>query len=250
MKINEFIALSRSGHHAMTNWIIKNLVGFQNEWKYKITALGETEVIYINEGNFDTDFTFKFIKENHQKIKSILIGYEDITSDFTIFNNEKSFLGPLSKIHFSELGAKIVSRTIFIRDFYDNLSSRIRANNTEGMFVNYDGTPHMFDVEYEFIENWKSLAKSIIVNKSPFLRFEDWLENKSIRDNFLKENFNTIDLYGVENIQGTSSSFGDSKNYKKRFDPDLISDETKEIIRKDNELHYLLGCMGYEYRKI
>jgi len=250
MNIHEFIALSRSGHHAMMNWVIQNLVGFQNEWKYKITSLSDTKTIYINEGNFDTDFTFKYLNENKNDIKNILIGYEDVDSRYTIFNDPKKYFGRFSKIYLSEYGANITKRIIFIRDFYNNLSSRIRANNNKGMFVKVSGEAHIFDVGHEFIKNWKSLAKSIVYNGSPYLKFEDWLQSRDIRNNFIQENFNTIDLFGIENINGTSSSFGESKNYNKRFDPDLIPEEIKEIVRKDNELHYLIGRLGYEFKEI
>jgi hypothetical protein len=250
MKIFEFIALSRSGHHAMLNWILQNLVGFQLNWEYKITRLGDTSLYYINEGNYGINFTFDFIEKNIKDMKNLFIGYENVDSNFTIFRDDKIYRGSLCKIKFSEYEAKTEKRIVFIRDFYNNLSSRIRANMNEDMFIKTDGKKLVFDVEENFIKIWKQMATSILKKKVAFLKYEDWLENSEIRNEFLIENFNTHQIYDFENIIGTSSSFGESKNYKKRFDPNLIPEKIKEIIRKDTELHYLIGRLGYEFVEI
>jgi len=57
-------------------------------------------------------------------------------------------------------------------------------------------------------------------------------------------------LYGIEGIRGTQSSFVENKDLEKRFEQVEIPEETKEIIRKDSELHYLIGRLGYEYKSI
>jgi len=51
-------------------------------------------------------------------------------------------------------------------------------------------------------------------------------------------------------MNGTSSSFGEHKNVLNRFDMVDLPEDVKEIIRKDNELHYLIGALGYKYREI
>jgi len=50
-------------------------------------------------------------------------------------------------------------------------------------------------------------------------------------------------------VKGTPSSFGDNKVID-RFSQIQISEETKDLIRKDNELHHLIGTLGYEYKEI
>lgn len=250
MNIYEFIALSRSGHHAILNWIFQNLVGFQIEWNYKITRLGDSNLYYINEGSFNTGFSFEFIENNFKNIKNLFVGYENVKTNFTIFRDDNIFRGPISKMKYSEKGATLSKRILIIRDFYNNLASRVRANKNEGMFINTDGKPLFFDVKQNFIDTWKDMARAIVDEKITHIKYEDWLENSEIRKKFLLDNFNTLEIYDFDNVKGTSSSFGESKNYKNRFDPELISDEIKDLIRKDNELHYLIGALGYEYKKI
>ena len=81
------------------------------------------------------------------------------------------------------------------------------------------------------------------------MKFEDWLTNQEIRENFLFENFGLKDRYKLTKIQGTQSSFGDIENVDKRFEGLVIPDETLDLISKDSELHYLIGALGYEYKK-
>jgi hypothetical protein len=246
MEIHEFVALRRSGHHAILNWIIRNMIGQQSEFKYKITHLAGTFLHHINEGNFDTKFSIDYINQNYDKIRNLLVSYEDSDVNFCLFSKDFIFRGPLAPNKFPEYKLQLNQRFIIIRDFYNNLSSRIKGNQDS---INKGLIP-VFDVREDFINKWKDYAKNIVSNKLPHLKFEDWLDNPDKRNQFLKENFNIHDRYGIDNIVGTYSSFGESKNYKKRFDPDLIPEEIKEIVRKDGELHYLIGRLGYDFRKI
>lgn len=250
MNLYEFIGLSRSGHHAMLNWIIKNMVGFQCGWEYKMIRMGGSNLYYLNEGNHDINLSHRYIKESIADIKTLFVGYEDVLYDYTIFRDDFIYRGPLSSNKYTSDGMNSIGRIIFIRDFYNNLSSRIKANQKANMFVKITGKPHIFNTEENYINTWKNLAKSILDKKVSYLKFEDWIHNKDIRNQFLLETFNVKAMYGTEDIHGTSSSFGESKNYDKRFDPTLFSEKTKELIRKDNELHYLIGAMGYEYKEI
>ena len=43
----------------------------------------------------------------------------------------------------------------------------------------------------------------------------------------------------------TSWKFGENTYYYAN-----IPEEIKDLIRKDNELHYLIGALGYEYKEI
>jgi hypothetical protein len=71
MKIYEILALSRSGHHSVVNWIINNTVGFQCDWKYKLTELGTNGLFYLNEANHDIPLSFQFVDEKKEKIKKL-----------------------------------------------------------------------------------------------------------------------------------------------------------------------------------
>ena len=63
MKIYEFIATCRSGHHSILNWILINKIGFQYDWKYKFVSLGENGMYHLSEANHDIPLSFKYIDD-------------------------------------------------------------------------------------------------------------------------------------------------------------------------------------------
>ena len=242
------IGCSRSGHHSIINWILQNMVGFQCNWKYKLNYMSGTDVYFLGEANHDIPLSYEMVEKHRENIGTLLVGYEDTPGEYTVFRNNRTFQGPKSLENLTRYDYK--GRVLFIRDFYNNLVSRIKSNEKK-IFSKWDtGDSHIFDVEEKFIFRWKSQARSCIENKISYLRFEDWLDNKEVREKFLFENFGLRDLFGIESIDGTVSSFGDKENVRNRFNPDLISDKTKQLIREDSELHYLMGKLGYEYKKI
>jgi hypothetical protein len=123
--------------------------------------------------------------------------------------------------------------------------------NDKKIFEKWDNSGiHLLDVAEHFIFRWKSQARACVENKVSYLRFEDWLTNKSVREDFLYREFKLKDIFGIDNIQGTTSSFGDREKVLSRLNDVEIPEETKKLIRKDSELHYLLAKMGYDYIKI
>lgn len=250
MIIYEMMGCSRSGHHSMMNWIIKNMVGFQCNWQYKLNWMSDTDVYFLGEANHDIPLSFEMIDNFKEKIGTLLTGYEDTPWDYTIFREDRIFKGPKSLETSDRYNFDYRHRIVFIRDFYNNLASRIKSNQKQ-IFTKWDtGNPHLFEVTDKYIFRWKSQARACVQNKVHYLRFEDWLENKDVRERFLFETFGLKDIFGVDEVDGTVSSFGDNKNVRERFNPDLIPDEIKELIRKDNELHFLIGKLGYEYKEI
>ena len=247
MKIYEILALSRSGHHSIVNWIIRNSVGFQCDWTYKLTQLGEGGLFYLNEANHDIPLSFQFVGEKKDDIKKLYLNYEDTPGDYTIFNKNNTYRGPMSVMYEN---SEFSGRIIIIRNFYNLLASRLKANEKK-MFGKWNSDEyHLFNISDKFIYRWKSQAKSALFNNTPYLRFEDWINNKEVREKFLYDNFGLIDYFGTKDIHGTSSSFGDIKNVMERDGLIEIPEETKDLIRKDNELHYLMGALGYEYKEI
>ena len=247
MKIYEILALSRSGHHSVVNWIIRNTIGFQCDWKYKLTDLGGTGLFYLNESNHDIPLSFKFIDERKEDIKKLYLNYEDTPGDYTIFNNNNTYRGPMSmKYENSDFSGRV----IIIRNFYNLLASRLKANENK-MFGKWNNDNlHMLEVGEKYIYRWKSQTRAALLNNTPFLKFEDWINNKEVREKFLYDNFGLIDYFGTEGIEGTRSSFGDRKDVLKRDGSMEIPEEVKDLIRKDTELHYLIGALGYEYKEI
>jgi len=249
MKVYEILALSRSGHHSVVNWIIRNTIGFQCDWTYKLTELGTTGLFYLNEANHDIPLSFQFVEEKKDIIKKLYLNYEDTPGNYTIFNNDNVFRGPLSMSINGVNNTEFLGRVIVIRDFYNLLASRLKSNENK-MFKKWNDNVHLLDVGEQYIYRWKSQVRACINNNTPYLRFEDWLNNREIREEFLFKNFGLIDNFGTDGVFGTRSSFGSHEGVQDRSKQVEIPEKMKELIRRDNELHYLIGALGYEYKEI
>jgi hypothetical protein len=250
MKVYESMALSRSGHHSIKNWVIKNLIGFQVSWDYKLVNGSGTQFYHLGEANHDIPLSYKFIEEVKDVANPLIINYEDTPWDYTLLNEDKVFYGKFRLSYGQKYNVEHQARIIYIRDFFNNLTSRIKSNQRQ-IFLKWDvEKPHLFATDQVFIERWKNHARACVEGKVSFLKFEDWLKNPEIRNKFLWDNFGVRSLYGIEGIRGTQSSFVENKDLEKRFEQVEIPEETKEIIRKDSELHYLIGRLGYEYKSI
>ena len=245
MKVYETMSLSRSGHHSMKNWIIKNLIGFQIGWDYKMTNASGTKFYHLGEANHDIPISFKFLYEFKDKIDTIIVNYEDAPWDYTIFNEDTIFRGPLNIEKGEKYGIEHLGRICFIRDFYDLLSSRMKSNK-ETIFTKWDTKePHLFKVEEEFLVRWKSHAMACVENKISFLKFEDWITSKDIRDKFIFDNFGVRDRYGLDGIMGSRSSFGKINNLNERHKELELSDKMKDLIKSDKDLNYLISELNY-----
>jgi hypothetical protein len=242
MNVIEVIATKRSGHHAMMNWIVKNLINDQIQHWYKITVIGNKSVWLWNDGSKNINEGFKLfnqlIHENQQPPKNLIINYEDTNTDYCQFTENKKFNGNMENCNIFGVDINFNNRVLFIRDFYDNIYSRylaIKNNVIEDC---------LYDKNY--IDIWKKHAIYYINNSEKCLKYEDWVSNSKKRKKFLLNNFNTIEYHGNENIIGTTTS-----NVKKENkEISNLPEETKDLIRKDNELHYLIGALGYEYKEI
>jgi len=250
MKVFEFVANCRSGHHSVLNWIILNKIGFQYDWKYKFVVLGDTGLSHLSEANHDIHLSFQYIEENLNSTETLFVGYEDTEWNYTIFTDDNIYRGPQSLRDTKKYKMDYQNRVILIRNFYSNLASRLKSNENK-MFGKWDSQSlHIFDTNEYYIQRWKSQARACVENKVKFLRFEDWLKNKKVREDFLLDTFGLKDIHGIENIEGTRSSFGERKKVLSRLDEVEIPEETKKLIREDSELHYLIGKIGYDYVKI
>lgn len=245
MKVYETMALSRSGHHSMKNWIIRNLIGFQIEWIYKIVNASGTKFYHLGEANHDIPLSLQYLTQYKESIDTIIVNYEDAPWDYTIFNEDRIFKGPLNLEKKDEYQIEHQGRICFIRDFYDLLSSRIKSNQ-ETIFTKWDtNEPHLFVVDQEFISRWKSHAMACVENKISFLKFEDWITSKEKRDKFIYENFNVKDRYGLDGIVGSRSSFGKLNNLTDRHKELKLTYEMKDLIHSDKDLNYLISELNY-----
>jgi hypothetical protein len=242
MNLTETIALRRSGHHVVMSWFIKNLIG-QASWDYQVTVQRGTKTIIWNDGGYG-EHELELYKEIGFVPDNIFINYEDKLSNFSFFQKNDTYIGPLGFNKYEEFNFVNSKRILIIRDFYNNLCSRITKNKKQERQMIVDG---------EFIEMWKNHAKSIVNNEVHHIKYEDWLTNNEIRLKFLQDVFGTKEIVKKEQANGTMSSFEGESNtndYLNRFDPSIIPDDTKKLIREDNELHYLMGKLGYDYKEI
>ena len=235
--IYEIFGLGRSGHHAMTNWLVKNMVGKELSFKGKSETLHRERLTYINEANLDEGTTMDYLKKEKEN-KFLILTYEDCRIGYCSLNKSYNFTSKFC-FDYDFIDDNYSSeRFIFIRNFFDNIASRNYKNTNEG---------GKFDVSKEyFFELWKQQAKSIIENNHKYLKYEDWITNGDIRQKFLMNVTNTHELYGTQ-VKGTKSSYGDN-NFLNRFNEKDISEEIKDNILGDRELKHLIKELNYEYK--
>lgn len=242
MNLIETPALRRSGHHAVLSWVMQNLISdspVEKEWEtYKITSIGSSQSIFWSEANWDIEYAKELYKNLNYPHNNIFINYEDVGPEYTIFSNDYRYKGKFNLKN--DLGLKFTNnyRFLVIRDFYNNLCSRIEGNKF-----------YKFTYGADFIHLWKIYAKTCLNNSINFIKYEDWILNPIIRNQFLETTFNTPEILAPNLSKGSKSSY-QNKNFLNRFNPDIIPDNVKTLIRQDNELHYLIGALGYEYKSI
>lgn len=246
MKIFEIFGLSRSGHHAMTNWLIKNMCGDECAMNWKLNIMNNG-LFYINEGNLDEDLTLKYIEEQKDNIRVLIISYENCELDYSILNDKKKYTSPLSINNKNVQNFSQNYRIIFIRDFLNNLASRV-VSNQKKLASDREGNNINWDLTNNFVRQWKESAKQIIGNKFLYLKYEDWLLSETKRNEFIKNILGNGELYNNQ-VKGTHSSFVVG-NTLDRFSEINLDEILKIELKKDNELHYLIGGLNYEYRKI
>ena len=192
--------------------------------------------------------SLKYINDQAPTTKFLFLSYENSELDYSILNTEKKYFFPTSidlecikNFHYNR-------RIIILRNFYNNLASRLKANQ-ENIVLSRDGEVLQWDVGQNFVDQWKNNAKNILNNNFHGIKYEDWMVDKSKRNEFLNKVFG-VDEFFDNKVLGTHSSFGDIENVNKRHKQIEIPNDIKELIKKDNELHYLMGKLGYEYLEI
>ena len=238
----EMIGLKRSGHHAIMNWIVKNLTQQHVYYWYKYIRLRNTNFWILNDSSHKIEEGGKMFLDTIEDCgitpDTFIVNYEDTDTNYCLFNNDKIYRGSKSKYEFYGHDIKLDSRILIIRNFYDNIFSRyLGVKNRIVIEAFYDNM---------FIDLWKRHAKFYLENENKCIKFEDWIGDKNKRNNFLKHNFNIDETFDNNDIKGTKSSNveGIDRDYT------ILPDKIKEYIRQDNELHYLIGALGYEYKEL
>jgi len=242
MNLIETIALRRSGHHAVMSWYVKNLINICN-WDFQVTVQAGTKNIIWNDGGYHEN-EIEMVRNVGFKPDNIFISYENKNSNFTFFQKDNIYKGVYRLDKYEDFKFTNTKRILIIRDFYNNLCSVIKQSSK--------GDPHM-TYDKKFINMWKDHAKSILNHEIHHIKYEDWLTCDDCRKKFLQDVFGIKERVKKEQAKGTHSSY-DTKSteydYLNRFDPTIIPDDVKKLIREDNELHYLIGALGYTYREI
>jgi len=244
MNIYEFLGTARSGHHVIINWAFKNLCGSEYVMHGKFKENKESGLYYINEANLDLGLTFDYLPKISNNCEYLFLSYENSSNDFSLFSPNFKYKAPLDFTStLIKERPRDRKRIILIRDFYNNLASRIKLNINN---IEEKRPPHFScDVGVGFVNMWKSYARDIVNDRCYSIKFEDWISNKEIRVEFLHDVFGINEIYDSSNITGTLSSFeqGDVTNRIKEVE---ISDITKNIINSDTELKELIEALGYK----
>lgn len=242
MNIIEIPAFRRSGHHAVLSWVMQNLISDspqEKEWEsYKIMTIGSSQSIFWSEANWDLDYAKDLYKNLKYPHNNIFINYEDVGPEYTIFSRDNKYKGKFNIKNDLDIEFTNSYRFLVIRDFYNTLCSRINGNKF-----------YKFTYGSEFINLWKQYATSCLNNSIYFIKYEDWLTSSKKRNQFLQTVFDTPEIVTPSFSKGSRSSY-QNPNFLNRFDPNIIPDNIKTLIRQDNELHYLIGALKYEYKII
>lgn len=235
----EISAPKRSGHHAFMGWIVKNLYGLQPDFGWKLEFVMNSGLwIWNDVTDFEDHGKNLFFNALNDSLKVLMVNYEDEDPEYSFFNSSLIYHGPKYFDKFSNFKIIGSNRIYFIRNFYDCLSSRI---------IQTKNKIHPMEFRKKYIEIWKKQAKVVLKNPKNSLRYEDLILDLPICESFLFDNFGIQQRFKIRDVRGRISSFGDDKNYLNRFDISLLDNDLIEMIKGDNELHYLFGKLGYEY---
>ena len=95
MKVYEFITASRSGHHVMVNWVIKNMLGEACDMRWKFTRMANfKDFLYVNEGSISHQSVDNYIGEHIDALRTICIDYENAPVNFSVFTKNHFYKGP------------------------------------------------------------------------------------------------------------------------------------------------------------
>lgn len=213
---NEFriVGISRSGNHAIINWIIRQLEGsycFLNcaEPKHNpyLTARPlslEGKVYETNIGGFD-------LREEQEKNFS--------QKDYLLYNYEDCFLGSLNKKAQKEErtewvgGSKNKRDILILRDPFNLFASRIKAGLIRGHYTHHGAKPiSILTLKRLYKQHAREfLGKKNNLKNKVTIQFNSWVTNKEYRREItdrLGLHFTDEGLRDVSAVAGGSSFDG------------------------------------------
>jgi hypothetical protein len=258
------LGLSRSGNHAVINWVISQLEGeyvFLNCTEPKHNPFLTCRPLALEGDSYLTNKP-DFDLEKEQK-GSLTI------KDYLIYNHEDSFLGSLNsaaqqKARTQWVGqSKLQKDVLILRDPFNLFASRIKAGLIRGHYTHHGARPistltlkRIYKQHaHEFLGNRKNLKNKILVN------FNLWTSNMSYREDLARQldipfrdsgftevpavaggsSFDGITFAGKANemrLQDRWRAFEDDEEYWKLFDEEIV-DLTEQIFGKiEPVVHY------------
>jgi len=243
MKIIEIFANRRSGHHFFMSWIISNISGKKdNKIKNleRITWIND-EICHYNDATYHAFFNEKKVFSEiediiNKKPKYFFINYEDSGGVYNRLNKEGTLIYENNPL-----------KIIFVRDFLNTFASKWKVSETDLKNLYYGFNSNRKIIQN--VESWKTIANDYLNEKYVGFKYENLLYDNNEKTDFLKNNFNVDETFKSNELKGTKSSFN-TLNFNDRYKEVNFSDNFKKIIYSDSELNYLIGALGYDYRKI
>ena len=247
MILIEVNAIRRSGHHAFINWLISNIHNVpytENLCKNKYNViLGNKNILWVNEGEWKIKNIINFITERKDRMDIVIISYEQITNEI---NHDPNY-SILTKELKEKWGVIEHIQIPFVRDYYNNFASLIKASNNNTI-SNEIKNSYPF-----FIKAYKGQLKHVLGGIRGVI-YDRWVSDPEYSLKVCLKILGKVNQYHPLSIGGTSSSFGKGKQdmslllnrYKTVKWPKWIMNE----IKGDVELSELLSKAGFDKNDI
>lgn len=264
---NEFriVGISRSGNHAIINWIIRQIQGkycFLNCAEPKHNPFRTARPLSMEGKVFETNIdNFNLEKEKEKDFSE---------KDYLLYNYEDCFLGPLNnKAQAADraewVGISEVKKDLLIlRDPFNLFASRIKAGLMRGHYTHYGVKPiSLLTIKRIYKQHAREFLgeKNHLKNKVP-IKFNSWTSDETYRREIteaLNIPFTDEGLQDVPSVAGGSSfdgrtlsgkgnkmnlnsrwkKYANDEEYWSLFDQELI-DLTTEIFGEIEPVKFLI----------
>lgn len=237
--LNEFrfVGMSRSGNHAIINWVISQLNGtycFLNCAEPKHNPFTSARPLGVEANIYKTNIpSFNLLQEQQGDFSA---------KDYLLYSHEDCFLGSLNHPVYKKnrdrwLGQAAVKRNILIlRDPFNLFSSRIKSGLIIGHYTHHGTRPISIPIlkriykqhAREFLERKKYLDNRVLIN------FNNWAADKDYRKSIadtLQIPFTDKGFKEVSYVAGGSSF--DGTNLSGRANKMDLHNRWKEFARDD-----------------
>lgn len=208
------IGLSRSGNHAIINWIIRQIKGrylFLNCTEPKFNPFLTSRPLNDSGNTYETNLPNFFLKQEQSGIFS--------EKDYLLYNHEDCFLGSMNKKENRDsrenwVGKSEVQKDILLlRDPFNLMASRIKAGLVRGHYTHHGAKPISLltlkrlykQHAREFLGGKNYLRNKVIIN------FNLWSTDKSYRQTVAEQlniPFSDQGFKEIKKVAGGSSFDG------------------------------------------